>query len=99
MLVVREVFTAKPGQASKLAQMFKRSMASESYVRVLTDVVGDYNTVVMEMEVESLAKWEQMMADYKAGKGPQMDSELAEEWKTYTQLWKTGRREIYQVVE
>jgi hypothetical protein len=99
MLVVREVFTAKPGMAGKLAKMFKASMASMGNVRVLTDLVGDYNTVVMEMQVENLAQWEQMIADYKAGKGPQMDTELAEEWKTYTQLWKTGRREIYQVVE
>ena len=98
MLIVREVFTAKPGQASKLASLFKRAMADESNVRILTDFVGDYNTVVMEMEFENLAAWEKMIEDYKTNNAPMKDPQLAEEWKNYTAMWKTGRREIWQVM-
>ncbi|MCC7479506.1 hypothetical protein IT575_13760 [bacterium] len=98
MLIVREVFTAKPGQASKLARLFKRSMAGMANVRVLTDFVGDYNTVVMEMEFEDLAAWQRMMDDYKSGKVSTGDV-TPEEWAAYNTMWKTGRREIWQVVE
>jgi hypothetical protein len=58
MLIIREVFTAKPGQASKLAKLFKKSFASDSNVQVMTDLAGEYNTVVMEMQVENLAEFE-----------------------------------------
>ena len=51
MLIIREVFTAKPGQASKLAKLFKKAMGGESNVRIMTDLVGEYNTVVIEMQI------------------------------------------------
>ena len=98
MLIVREVFTTKPGMAGKLSKMFRASMAGKGNVRVLTDLVGDYNTVVMEMQVENLAEWEQLMADYRSGKVA-MESGMEEEWKSFNEKWLTGRREIWQVVE
>jgi hypothetical protein len=100
MLIIREVFTAKPGQASKLAKLFQKAFASSSNVQVMTDLVGDYNTVVMEMQVKSLAEFEKMMEDYKSGKPePNMDPKVAEELSRYTEMYLTGRREIYQIVE
>src|SRR5688500_6812676 len=100
MLIIREVFTAKPGQASKLANLFKRMAGVEGMQgRIMTDFVGNYNTVVFEREIASLADFEREMAEMKAGKIPEMDPELAEEMKNYTEMWLTGRREIFQVVE
>lgn len=100
MLIVREVFTAKPGQAGKLAKLFKRMFAKEAGARVMTDIVGPYNTVVAEMEVESLAEFGRQMEEYKAGKLPEgMDPQLAEEMRGYTELWLTGRREIYELLD
>jgi len=55
MVVIREVFTAKPGQASKLAKLFKKGFGADPSVRVMTDVVGNYNPVVVETTVDSLA--------------------------------------------
>ena len=55
MLIVRDIFTAKPGQASKLGQLFKKAFSADPHVRVMTDLVADYNTVVMEMTVKNLA--------------------------------------------
>ncbi len=98
MLIVRAIFTAKPGQASKLAQMFQRTMGSRDNVRVLTDSIGDFNTVVMETEVASLAEYEQIMADYKSG-NIKMDADAAAEMKNYTELWLTGKREVVEIVE
>jgi len=64
MLIIREVFTAKPGQASKLAKLFKKGFAGDPTTRVMTDMVGDYNTVVVEVQVENLAEFEKQMKDY-----------------------------------
>ena len=100
MLIIREVFTAKPGHASKLAKLFKKGMGGDSNVRVMTDMVGNYNTVVMEMQVNSLADFEKQMEEYKSGKpDPKMDPQVAEEMSKYTEMYLTGRREVYQIVE
>ena len=41
MLIVRETFTAKPGQASKLAKLFKKAFGNDASMRVMTDLVGN----------------------------------------------------------
>jgi hypothetical protein len=100
MLVIREVFTTKPGQASKLAKLFKRAFGAEQNTRIMTDMVGNYNTVVVEMQVKSLAEFEKQMEDMKSGKpDPKMDPDVAQELSKYTEMYITGRREIFQIVE
>jgi len=100
MLIVREIFTAKPGQASKLAKLFKKSFGTASNIRVMTDLIGNYNTVVMEMEMEDLAEFDRMMEEYRSGKpDPKIDQETAKEMSKYTEMYLTGRREIFQLVE
>jgi hypothetical protein len=100
MLIMREVFTAKPGQASKLAKLFRKGFAADPNVRIMTDLVGNYNTVVVEMQIESLAEFEKEMEEYKSGKpDPRMNPEVAEEMSKYTEMYLTGRREIFQIVE
>ncbi len=100
MLIVRDIFTAKPGQASKLAILCKKAFGSESNVRVMTDFVADFNTVVVETEIQKLAEFEQHMEEYKSGKpDPKIDPQVMEELSKYTEMYLTGRREIYQVVE
>jgi len=100
MLIIREVFTARPGQASKLAKLFKKALGGEPNVRIMTDMVGNYNTVVVEMQANSLAEFEKQMEEYKSGKpDPKMDPKVAEEMSKYTEMYTTGRREIFQIVE
>src|SRR5690349_21046606 len=99
MYIIREVFTAKPGQAGKMAKLMKKAFKSDAKARVMTDMVGPYNTVVVETEAASLAEWEQMMLDMKAGKpDPNMDPEAMKELASYTEMYQTGRREIYQIM-
>ncbi len=100
MVVVREIFTAKPGQASKLAKLCKRAFPLDPGVRVMTDLVGDYNTVVIETTMKNLGEFEKQMEDMKSGKpDPRMDPKVAEELSRYTEMYQTGRREIFQIVE
>lgn len=95
MYIVRESFTARPGMASKLARLIKDVSKDmmKNKVRVMTDAVGDFNTVVFETEIKDLAEHEQIMKEY--GEKPELRQRLA----GYTDLWITGRREIFRVVE
>lgn len=100
MYIIREIFTAKPGNAGKMAKLMKKAWKGDVKTRVMTDMVGPYHTVVVETEVASLAEWEQQMMDYKAGKpDPNMDPEVMKEMANYNEMYIKGRREIYQIVE
>ena len=100
MLIIREIFTAKPGQASKLAKLCKKGFGGDPNMRIMTDLVGNFNTVVIETQVNSLAEFEKQMEEYKSGKpDPKMDPKVAEEMSKYTEMYLTGRREIFQIVE
>src|SRR2546427_2084476 len=66
MIVVRNCFVAKPGNASKLAAQFKEAaalMPIKRY-RVLTDLTGDFNRVVLEYEAENEGEFEANMREY-----------------------------------
>src|SRR5687767_4765040 len=60
MIVVRNTFVCKPGCASKLAAQLKEAMASrkDMNARILTDLTGDFNRVVMEFEGASFGDFE-----------------------------------------
>jgi hypothetical protein len=94
MFVVRETFVAKPGQASKLASMMKEAMSKTGHngTRVLTDVVGSFNTVIMETEVAEFGDSERRMKEYSDR------PEIREAMKGYTDLYHGGSREIFRVV-
>jgi hypothetical protein len=69
MIVVRTVLQAKFGTAGRLAASFSqasKAMMAEAGAprrwRVLTDLSGEFDTVVQEVEAASLAEWETMRA-------------------------------------
>lgn len=94
MIVVRNCFVAKPGQASKLAAQLKEAAAAAKIPRhrILTDLTGEFNRVVMEYEAENIGEFEARMKQYAS------DSAMRDKMKGYTDLWITGSREILQVV-
>jgi hypothetical protein len=95
MIVVRNCFVAKPGQASKLAVMFKEVAAAAQIPmhRVLTDVTGDFNRVIFEFEAENLGEFETRMREYTS------NPVFAKTMAGYTDLYITGAREIFRVVD
>jgi len=94
MIVVRNCFVAKPGNASKLAAQLKEAAAASKIQkhRVLTDLTGDFNRVVLEYEAENLTEFEGRIKEYMT------DEKFREKMKGYTELWITGSREILTVV-
>jgi hypothetical protein len=100
MLLIREIFIAKPGHAGELARMMKADMtfkdASGRFPEVFLDQVTDYNTIVVQMYVKSLTDWEKM---WEVEKAKQPKKKPAKKGPKYTDLYLTGRREILRVVE
>lgn len=83
-----------------MAKLMRKAFKSASSARVMTDMVGPYHTVVVETQVPTLAEWEQQMADYKAGKpDPNMDEEAMKEMGNMNEMYVSGRREIYQILD
>ena len=93
MIVVRNCFVAKPGHASKLAAQLKEAAAAGQIpkYRVLTDLTGDFNRVVLEYEAENVSEFETRMKQYMT------DEVFREKMKGYTDLWISGSREILQI--
>ena len=94
MIMVRNSFTAKPGMAGKLAAQLKEmaTVGKLKNFRVMTDVTGEFNHVIMVHEVESVSEFEQLLTRYSS------DAQIREKAKGYTDLWISGRRELFRVV-
>ncbi len=93
MIIVRNTFIAKPGLAGKLVAQMKdiASVGDLRNLRFMTDVSGDFNRVVMEHEVESLAEFESVINMYMT------DPAIREKSAGYTELWTTGKREFFKI--
>jgi hypothetical protein len=96
MIVVRFVFQAKFGTAGKVVEGFKemadtmqRIAGPDVRARVLTDLSGPFDTVVQEIELESLAKWEDLRAKMFS------DPEFQESQDSGESPFLGGRTEFY----
>lgn len=96
MIIVHDTFICKPGNASKLAKMFKEAMTGNAdLVNIMTDMTGQYNKVVMVTKHESLSAYEQSWETYK--QDPEAMKKMTEVMTGYHDMFLTGSREIYQV--
>ena len=93
MIIVHDTFICKPGNASKLAKLMKEAMDSVPMgkARILTDLVGNFNTVVVETELNNLGDFERRMEEYRN------DTKFHAKMSGYTDLYVSGKREIYQI--
>jgi heme-degrading monooxygenase HmoA len=96
MIIVQEIFVCKPGNASKLAKMFKTAMADSSeLVNIMTDMTGQYNRVVIVSKYENLAAYEQSWEKFKAN--AEAMKKMQESMAGYQDMYVSGSREIFQV--
>lgn len=96
MYVVRDVFNAKPGKAKNLVEIFKNTSPhiesiGASNIRILTDTVSNYWTVVWEFQVDSVNDYFNMLnnKDNAAKVGAAMQG--------YMDFIQGGHREIFKV--
>ena len=95
MIIVHDIFVCKPGNASKMAKMFKEVMAdNKELVNIMTDMTGQYNRVIMVSKFENLAAYEKMYESYK-NPTEEMKKQFAK-MQGYTDMYLTGSREIFQ---
>ncbi len=90
MIIVREVFIAKPGMASTMAKMFKEMWDD---VTVMTDMTGVFNKVVTQSEYDSLAEYETEMKKWMEKK----ETDKKPPGPAHTEMYTQGKREIYRV--
>jgi hypothetical protein len=93
MIIVRDVFQTKYGKGGELVALLKESQQDmpRGYQRILSDASGPFFTIVTEIEVPSLADWENLMKVVFAN--PRFN-----EWfGRMVPLVESGRREFYNV--
>lgn len=98
MIVVREVFSIDPDNMKRAKELMReyRSMAkmmNHPDPRIMTDLVANHYTLVMETDFPDMASFEKMMST---------EFQTPEWQKFYPNLRKLlrgGRREIYSLVD
>ena len=96
MIIIHDIFICKPGNASKLAKLFKEVMSdNEELVNIMTDVTGQYNKVVMVTKYNSLTAYEESWKKYE--QDTEEMKKMKEKMAGYHEMYLTGSREIYHV--
>ena len=96
MILVRNVFHCHPGKAGELARTFNEMAGQmpESMrqpTRVLTDLSGRFETVVVETVVESIDAYLRGLQEMFA------DAATMQQQNPYTALVQSGHREYYTI--
>lgn len=96
MIQVREVFQLHFGKAREAIALAHEGVAIEAKhgapaARVLTDLTGEYYTLVLEADYDNLATFEKALGE--ATQSP----EFREWYPRFAALCRSGRREIYRV--
>lgn len=97
MIQVREIFQLHFGRAREAIALAREGSRIEERhggapSRILTDLTGEYYTLILESEHESLAAFE-------ASLGSMNNDEFRAWYPRFSALVRSGRREIYRIVE
>jgi len=96
MIIVHDSFICKPGNASKVAKLFKEVMSTESETEyILTDMTGPYNKVMIVSKYESLSAYEKSFEKFMQ-QSEEM-KKMQEKMSGYHEMYLTGSREVYKV--
>ncbi len=98
MILVRDIFQLKFGKTREAINLFRESPKSMQNFgaappRLLTDLTGQYYTMVLEITFESLADYE------KSFKNETSSSDWQSWYQRFIPLVDSGKREIFTVVQ
>lgn len=98
MILVRFVCQAKFGKSGEVVAGFRQSLEilrrevnPDIRVRILTDLSGPFDTVIQEIEVESLAVWERLRSSVFSN--PEIQAAEA----AMPDVIESGRTEYYTI--
>jgi hypothetical protein len=94
MIIVQDTFVCKPGNASKLAKLFKEVMGGQKdLVNIMSDVTGQFNRVIVVTKHESLDAYEKSWENMSEADKKKMQEKMV----GYTEMYQSGSREIFKV--
>lgn len=96
MILVRDIFQLRFGATREALALLERGMEIERRynprsTRVLTDLTGEYYTLVIEAEFESLGEMETILA------ASFQDPDWRGWYGSFTPLVQSGRREVFRI--
>ncbi|MGH7929222.1 MAG: hypothetical protein ACREQV_15650, partial [Candidatus Binatia bacterium] len=93
MIIVHDIFVCKPGNASKLAKLFKEwaEIRPKKNIYVMTDMTGQFHRVIVASNYESLADYEE--ESKKMGGETPEEKALMERFKDMNEMYVSGSRE------
>ena len=96
MITVHDIFICKPGNASKLAKLFKEwaDVTPSKNTRVMTDMTGQFHRVIMVSTFESLSAYEEEMKTM--GQTPE-EQKVMDKFKDMNEMYVSGSREIFKI--
>src|SRR5262245_4475873 len=96
MISVHSTFVCKPGNASKVAKLFKEwaELKKGQNMFVLTDMSGQFHRVIITETHENLAAYEEAQNDMGQS---QEEKALMEKFKDMNEMYVSGSREIFKV--
>jgi hypothetical protein len=100
MILIRDVFRLKFGKTRDALAAFKdisdqatRTGYGAGGMRILTDLVGPYYTLVLETTAENLAAYEQQARQIMG------DPDWRQRYEKFTPHVESGYREIFNIVQ
>lgn len=99
MIVIRNVFRLKFGKSKEAVALMKEGVAIQKRAgvemdqRILTDLVGPFYTLVLELKIPSLGALEGNMSKVMGNK------EWQANYQKFAALVESGYREIFTIAE
>ena len=98
MIIVHDIFVCKPGNASKMAKLFKEwaDITPKKTTHVMTDMTGQFHRVMIATNYDSLAAYEEETKNMMENQTPE-EKALMEKFKDMNEMYVSGSREIFKV--
>lgn len=99
MIIVQDTFVCKPGNASKLAKLFKEwanVRPKNRNTRIMTDMTGQFHRVIVSGHWESLAEYEDEINNMMERMSPE-EKAMMDKFKNMNEMYVSGSREIFKV--
>jgi hypothetical protein len=96
MIIVHDTFVCKPGNASKIAKLFKEwaDIMPKKNISIMTDMTGQFHRVIIASKFENLTEYEEETK--KIGQS-QQEKDMMEKFKDMNEMYVSGGREIYKM--